>query len=1029
MFRRQSVILGWVVFLISMVVYGLTVESTASLWDCAEFIATSYKLEVGHPPGTPFFFLINRIGAMFAGSPENVGYAINMLSALESALTIAFLFWSIAHLARKIIGKTAAELSRNDVWATMIAGAVGALAYAFTDTFWFSAVEAEVYAMSSLFTAVVFWAMLRWDAVESGANSNRWLVFIAYMMGLSIGAHILNLLTIPALVFIYYFKQYPNRTVSDMWKPGVVSILLTGVFYALTPTVVSIGGFVDRVFVNSLGAPVNSGLAFFILLILGGLGYGIYRTHQLKRNTLNTILVSLGMVVIGFSTYGVVLIRSSVNPPMNSNHPDNPYALEQFLNREQYGSRPLMSGQSYASTPVDLVYNSSYYIDQDGKYKPYSYLTSYEFDPKTTSLFPRMYSSQHEEQYSDWVGGIKGKTIKGDYGQTVTVPTFAENLKFFFNYQLNHMYWRYFMWNFVGRQNDIQSEDMTTGNWISGIDFIDRAIVGDQSNLPDSLANNKARNTYYFLPLILGLIGFFFSLQRDGRGFTVITLLFFMTGIAIILYLNQTPSQPRERDYAYAASFYAFCIWIGLGALAVYEALKLWTAKQKISHKTLLITTAVVCSTVPLILLTQNWDDHNRSGRTIARDMGLNYMSSVIPQNAIFLNYGDNDTFPVWYIQEVEGVRTDVRPMNMSYISGDWYIDQMRIKSNQSEPVPITLPQSKYKAQSSSPSFSVLDIPHKDGIAWTAKAVMRVVNSDAAGTKTTNKYGQTVDIVPSKRIALPVDKEAVIRNGIVKPEDYELIEDTVWLNIRKESLGIGEMILLDVLAHNDWNRPIYFTSPSGGNDLGLLTNQYSYLQNDGVAYRFVPIKTANSNENPFGIRTDTDILYDNLMNKFQYGGLKDGAYADEFTRNTINSSRLLETFTTLASKLLEQGDSTKAVEVLDKAILELPMSALGYKSDYMNIAELYIQAGETKKALEILVPYTTETRNLAEYYAELSAKHPQINLEVKYLTHGRELIQLGYIAKDYQLSEVNEILEGTDELLRPVIEYLYYSRQ
>ncbi len=1010
-FRKQSIICGWIVFAIAFITYALCLEPTASLWDTAEFIATSYKLEVGHPPGTPLFFLINRIGAMFAGSPENVGYAINMLSAIESGLTIAFLFWTIANLARKIIGKDGANLNSLEVQTTMVAATIGSLAYAFTDTFWFSAVEAEVYALSSLFTAVVFWAMLRWESEALKPGANRWLVFIAYMMGLSIGAHILNLLAIPALVFIYYFKHYPARPYKKLWKPAVVAIGLTGIFYILTPTAVSIGAWVDRIFVNSFGAPINSGLTTFIILVLAALSYGIYRTSKLKRDGWNTILMSTAMVVIGFSTYGVVLIRSSVNPPMNSNQPDNPYALLQFLNREQYGSRPLFSGESYNSTPVDYVYNESYYIDQEGKYVPYEYVSAMEYDPATTTIFPRMYSKSHISEYKSWAD-IQGRRVKNSKGETVTIPTFGENLKFFFGYQLNHMYWRYFMWNFVGRQNDMQSEDITTGNWLSGITPIDELFYGPQKNLPPQLENNKGRNTYYFLPLIFGLIGFFFSLRKDGKGFLIISLLFFMTGIAIILYLNQTPSQPRERDYAYAGSFYAFCIWIGLGAMGLFYSLKKWLKSSGIPAKALLAISFVIGASVPVVLAVQNWDDHDRSGRTIARDMGFNYLYSAVPQNAIFVNYGDNDTFPVWYAQEVENMRHDIKVMNASYISGDWYINQMRIKSNDAEALPITLPRSKYVGQSV-PYFPIMETAHPHGRDWTAREVMSVVNSDDRNTKAFAADGDSYDFVPARRIALPVNKENVIKSGIVKAEDAHLIEDTVYLNLKGDNVGIGDMVLLDIMANSDWTRPIYFTSAAGPIDLGLVSYQndgtaYSYLQHDGVAYRFVPIKTPINRRYSTG-RIDPEVLYDNLMNNFSYGGLKDGAYADEFVRNVFASAQLRGTFARLAENLISTGDTLRAVKVLDRAMEEMPIEALGYDEMLLSIMGQYWAAGEIDKGDAIAEAFGDEMVAEMNYYHTFSAEDQeslnskiQMSYEYLYLIYqyskslGREHISKKY---------------------------------
>lgn len=983
-FRKYSIIGGWLVFAIALVTYMLTLEPTSSLWDCSEFIATSYKLEVGHPPGTPFFFLINRIAAMFAGSPVNVAYAINAMSAIESALTIAFLFWSIAHLARKIFRKTAEQLSGVEVWATMAAAAVGALAYAFTDTFWFSAVEAEVYALSSLFTAVVFWAILRWESVADRPGSERWLILIAYLMGLSIGAHILNLLAIPALTFIYYFKKYPTAPKGKLWKPGLVAIGLTGMFYILTPTVVSIGSVVDRMFVNGFSLPVNSGLTTFVVLILAALAFGIYRTHKSKKQGWHTIFISMAMVVIGFSTYGVVLIRSSVNPPMNSNTPDNPYSLLKFINREQYGSHPLVMGPSFNSAVTDYEYADSYCLDDNGKYKPYSSLSEPIYDPATTSFFPRMYSRDHAGEYKAWTN-FKGRKVRTADGETVTVPTFGENLKFFFGYQLNHMYWRYFLWNFVGRQTDIQSDGPSNGNWLSGITFIDEMFAGPQTDLPDEVASNKGRNTYYFLPLILGMIGLFYSLKKDARGFLVVALLFFMTGIAIILYLNQTPSQPRERDYAYAGSFYAFAIWIGLGVVALFDTLRKRVFKAG-GGKVAVAVAGVLSLSVPVVLAVQNWDDHDRSGRTVARDMGSNYLQGLLP-NAIFINFGDNDTFPTWYAQEVEGVRPDVRIMNQSYVSGDWYIDQMRIKANEGEPLPISIPRSKYYASSSLPMFYIKDTPRPGGGVWTAKEVMQVVNSEDPSTKAMMQGGYSVDFIPSRTIAVPVNRENVLRSGIVRPEDAHLILDTIYIKLKDDALTIGDLVQLDIIANNDWTRPIYFSSYSLSTTLGLTTyddngEAYTYLEATGVGYLLVPIKTPITKRYGVG-HVNVETMYDNLMNKFSYGGLKNGVYVDKFVENTMAGAMFRSSFARLADSLLAKGDTVRAIKALDRVMVELPVTALRYDEQLIGVAEAYWNAGQMAKGDTIMLDYMETLLQYADYYSRFTSAQDKAALEDK----------------------------------------------
>ena len=1015
-FGKRSLWGGWIVFAIASLTYLLTMEPTASLWDCSEFIATSYKLEVGHPPGTPFFFLINRLGAIFAGDPTLVAGAINALSALESGLTIAFLFWSIAHLGRRMYRKEENELTDGQSWAVIGAAAIGSLAYTWTDTFWFSAVEAEVYALSSLFTAVVFWAILKWENVADRPGSNRWLVLIAYLMGLSVGAHILNLLAIPALVFIYYFKKFPGRPKAELWKPGAISVLLTGAFYILTPTVVSIGAFVDRIFVNGFGLGVNSGLVTFVVLLLCGLGWGVWRTQQRGQVGWNTILLSTAMVIVGISTYGIVLIRAGINPPMNSNNPSNPYALLSFLNREQYGSRPLIYGESYASPAVASKYSDSYFVDEEGKYRPMSTVVGFEYDGKTKMLFPRMYSAEasHVQEYKRWAD-VKGRKVRTEEGKMVTVPTFGENLKFFFAYQLNNMYWRYFLWNFVGRQSDIQNHSIIDGNWMSGIRPLDELYLGPQDNLPSEVAANRGRNTYYFLPFILGLIGFFYQLKRDGRNFLVVFLLFFMTGLAIILYLNQTPLQPRERDYAYAGSFYAFAIWIGLGLLWVYDLLR--RKAFKTDGRLAAAVAFVICASVPTVLAVQNWDDHDRSHRYVARDMGYNYLTSVLP-NGIIIDYGDNDTFPLWYNQEVENVRPDVRVMNSSYIGGDWYIDQMRMKANDSEAIPHSLPREKYYGDAVG-QFLIREVDKPDGTPWTAQEVMTVVNSNDPRTRVVvDRDGTMMDIVPARRIAIPVNKENVLRSGVVRPEDAHLIEDTIYLEINpnKSVLSAGEMVFLDLLASNDWTRPIYFTSPADLCKWGLVHygggqgQAWSYLQQDGMAYRLVPIKSPI--ERSFGIgRIDTETLYDNLMNRYRYGNVGDPrVYVDAFVTNTFAASQLRSSFARLANALTEQGDTTRAVEVLDRAMREMPLEQLWMDDMVPYLVEAYYKAGAYDKGNALARQSAAVLTEYVDYYDRFRGAKKAL-VEEEALDRLRTLYSLYLIAGQHGQEEIVALCE------------------
>lgn len=1024
-FQKISLISGWLVFAIALVTYILTLEPAASLWDCSEFIATSYKLEVGHPPGTPLFFLINRFGAMFAGDPTNVAYAMNALSAIESALTIALLFWSIVMLGRMTYRRTSATITDSQNWSLIAAGAIGSLAYAFTDSFWFSAVESEVYALSSLFTAVVFWAILKWETIADQPHSNRWLILIAYLMGLSIGAHILNLLAIPALVFVYYFKRFPQRPKLDLWKPGAVAILLTGAFYMMTPTVVSIGAFIDYIFVNSFSLPVNTGLVTLIVILLAALGYLVWWSHKNARVTVNMICLSAIMVIIGFSSYGVVLIRSAVNPPMDSNNPENPYALKSFLNREQYGSRPLFKGQVYSSPVIDNVFSDNYRIDKDGKYEMFSRGVDYVYDPNTTTLFPRMYDGHSQNgrryipEYKNW-GKVTGRQVRATNGEMVTVPTFGENMRFFFNYQVNHMYMRYFLWNFVGRQSDIQSTgNIDNGQWMSGITPLDQMYLGPQDNLPDEMAANKGRNHYYFLPFILGLVGLFFHLKRDSRGFLVVFMLFFMTGLAIVMYLNQTPLQPRERDYAYVGSFYAFAIWIGLGLLPIFEIMA-----RKIKPRVALIATTVVCATVPTVLAVQNWDDHDRSKRTIGRDMGLNYLNSTLP-NAILINYGDNDTFPVWYAQEVEGVRTDVRPMNFSYIGGDWYIDQMQYKANESERVPFTLPRDKYLVGKAK-SFPVQEIPHPGGGAWTVQEVMSVINSDDPATKVYSQDGTAYDFVPSARIAVPVNKKNAIASGILRAEQADQAPDTIYIQLRDKQLDVTDVLFLDLLANTDWKRPLYFSSYGDLLKYGLVNidnknpeNSFSHLQIDGMAYLLTPFKTPITSTYSVG-RVDTKRLYDNLMNTFSYGNVADpDVYVDAFVHNTLGTTRIRSTFAKLADQLMIEGDTVRAVEVLDRAMKELPTSKLRYDEELIPIIQGYWNAGEKAKGNALANDYARNEAQYIDYFSRFTGNKAQLVDNIVY-QHLINLYMVVLAASDEGYTEITtKYMPYLDQFLEP----------
>ncbi len=1039
LFKRWNNIVGWAVFAIAAITYLMTMEPVASLWDCSEFIATSYKLEVGHPPGAPLFMLLARIATLFAPSPEYVGTAVNTMNSLASAFCILFLFWSITHLARRLMTHNGRELTLGNTIAIIGAGAVGALAYTFTDTFWFSAIEGEVYALSSMFTALVLWLMLKWEDDADNPHSSRWIVLIAYLMGLSIGVHILNLLTIPALVLIYYFRKTETVTAKGL----AIAILIAGACLLaingiIIPYTVYLGAMVDLLFVNAFGLPVNSGITVFALALIGGIGYAAWYTYRKNRPTLNTILVALLMIFIGYSSYASMTIRAVANPPMNSNNPNNPHALLSVLNRDQYGSRPLLMGAQYSALPSGYKYKTVYYLNEEGTYSKDKMISGYEYSSDFITLFPRIWnSSKGAEQYKPWAAyRTKTEAVRDERGQIVVdetgrpvyeevfdfgrkrtistgedvevivEPTSGENLNFFFNYQLNYMYWRYFLWNFVGRQSDAQATEsaITDGNWLSGIKFIDEMFLGPQENLPTEMANNKGRNTYFFLPFILGLIGLLYQLNRDQRNFSIVMLLFLMTGIALVLYFNTSPNEPRERDYVYAASFYAFCIWIGLGVLALYELLTNLT-KQK-STTALAACSIIICSSVPIILAAQNWDDHDRSGRYMARDIGWNYLQSTLP-NSIILNYGDNDTFPLWYNQEVLDTRLDVRIMNTSYLGADWYIDEMKMRSYDAPGVPFSLPMSKYThANDMVPVVDRVDRP------ITLKQAIDFVKSDDERTQVPLGDGSTVDYIPSKRLLLPVNKENVIASGIVKEADRDLIVDTITLGIPGNYLNKSELMLLDMLANFDWKRPIYMTQSHILRDLGLT----DYLQFDGYAYRLVPIKTPITSVREIG-RIDTDYVLPLLNgegeNSFRFGNLADSTvYVDSFIRHNLNASSTREAFARTAKELISQERLDEAVSLLDRGLALLPSSQVGYNDrNTVPFIEGYYMAGLLGKeaALEsgdkLLLDYARNIQEYIDYYLQfegVQADMVALNLDSKIM----DLNEIYYLANSADRKDV-----------------------
>jgi hypothetical protein len=1012
-FKKWNNLTGWMVFAISLVVYILTAEPTASWWDCMEFTATSYKLEVGHPPGAPLFMMITRLFTMLSfGHTEWVGFASNLMSCVASAFCILFMFWTITRLAQKMYSTEFNPTNKTHTWTALGAGIIGSLAYAFTDTFWFSAVESEVYALSSMFTALVVWLIFRWEEVADEPHANRWLVLIAYMMGLSIGVHILNLLTIPALVLVYYFRKTPQVS----WKGVLVALLasmgiLVVIYKMIMPWTITIGAWFDRVFVNDMGLPVNSGLLVWVLALFALIGAGVWWTHKRGKVLWNTVLLCVGVILIGYGSYASVVIRSSANPPMNSNHPDNAYALLQLMGRTQYGSYPLLYGQSYTSTVVDYKYTDDWFFDDaTGKYEKRKQLTDYVFDPGTETLFPRMWDNVSEVSaagYKSWMGDIKMRKVRVPGAtEVVEIPTAGEHIRYFFTFQLNYMYWRYFMWNFVGRQDDVQGRgDLLHGNWLSGINFIDELYLGPQDGLPEEVAGNPGRNKFFFLPFLLGVLGLIAQLGRDRRGFSIVAGLFLMMGLALVVYFNNLiPFPPRERDYIYAGSFYAFSIWIGLGVMWVQEIVaKLFRERE--CWVSAAIATAV-CAVVPALLVAQGWDDHDRSGRYIGHDIGHDFLVSTLP-NSIVMNYGDNDTFPLWYNQEVENLRPDVRIMNMSYIGGDWYIEQMKHAYNESAPVPLSISMEAYRANDFVYVDEVLDRPLtvRDAVDWVA--------SRDKQTMLQYEKGHWIDFLPTRKLIIPVDKAKAVASGIVRPEDAHLMVDSIEFELPNGSIDRPQLVLLDLLANFDWSRPLYFTYPELIRRIGLG----DWLQSDGWAYRFVPIKTPYD---AFNIgRIDIERDYDLLMNRYKYGRAGEpGVYVDWTSVVNLRFVGHYNSFVRLAEELITAGDNDRAIAVLDRAVKEYPFAKLGYDDRTMSaysVISAYYAAGAMDKADNLLEDYANALQEYIEYYIRFKGYQAQLMVD-EWTTKVSALNALGNLAKlfgrDKQYEAIDTYLDN-----------------
>lgn len=1093
-YKKYNIIFAWVIFAVAFVTYYLTVEPTVSLWDCGEFIASSYKLEVGHPPGAPFFMLIARFFALFTSSPQHVAFMINLVSVIASAFTILFLFWTITYFAKKILIKKD-NFKTNNVGAVLLSGIVGSLVYTFSDTFWFSAVEAEVYASSSLFTAVVFWAVLKWESVADEKYSNRWLILIALLMGISIGVHLLNLLAIPAIIFVYYFKKY-KITKKGIFYASIISILILAfIMYGIIQGYVTFASEFELFFVNSLGLPFNSGLFAYILLTFGVLIFGIYYSYKKKKVIWNTALTMITVILIGYSSFAIIVIRSYANPPMDENNPENVFALLSYLNREQYGSRPLLYGNYYNAEfqkdeSGEIKTKKLYtYIPVDGKYlKIEKTNPEYLYKSSGKTLFPRMYSrdKNHISAYQSWAGIKPGEN-----------PTFGENLKFFFKYQLGHMYFRYFMWNFAGKQNNFQSYGgISKGNWISGIPFLDSKMVGNQKDLPDKIKNEKSRNVYYLLPFILGILGLVFSFSKDKKNASVIALLFFFTGIAIVMYLNQTPYQPRERDYAYAGSFYAFAVWIGLGVTAIWSYLS-----EKSKPIFALIITGLLTLPIPILMASENWDDHDRSDRYTARDFAEDYLNSC-DKNAILFTYGDNDTFPLWYLQEVEGVRTDIKVVNLSLLGTDWYIDQIRKQTYDASPVPFKMQHDKYregkrdavyitdnpdvfinekyyannlkyetsfnkiksnlidiliksdyakqnadefkKLNDAADTLSPTDIAGVTGTLASDKFMskyklnktrvdnfytsvkslldsisnnylplnyaMNFVASDNENTQLQSSKGDKINYIPSKKISLEVPWPDAAKTGNFTMKELSLFEKYIKWKLKKSYIFKNDMAVLEILARNNWKRPIYFaTSVPTSNYNGLG----DYLRLEGFALRLVPYKTKSDTY------INSDVLYDMLINKGKWGNIdKKNVNVDNFILRTVKIMNIRQTFALLAEQLLKEGKKEKAVTVLDRCIEIMPEYNFTYDYGIFPVAEAYYKLDEVEKANKIIETIYGNSNQFLKYYQGFSSKFKDQIIQDK---SGTLAItnQFAELAKKYNQNKLAEKLSALVNL------YLY----
>ncbi|MBB3702080.1 DUF2723 domain-containing protein [Alloprevotella rava] len=1026
-YKITNNIIGWIVFAIAAFTYCMTVEPSASFWDCPEFISTATKLEVGHPPGAPFFMLTGNFFTQFTGDPAKAAFCVNIMSALLSALCILFLFWTITHLTRMLICKDGTVTTWGQIITIMGSGVVGALAYTWSDTFWFSAEEGEVYAYSSMFTALVFWLILKWEDHADEPHSDRWIVLIFYLTGLSIGVHLLNLLCLPAIALVYYYKRHPQaQTKGSLVALLVGFLLVAAVLYGVVPGIVKVGGWFELFFVNMLGMPFNTGMVVYILALIAVVLTAIWSTTKtnrtltnglylasvgmlgipffgkgfmsvligiillstlyfllnmkrkdgkmlLRKRILNTSLLCMLMLMIGYSSYAVIVIRSEANPPMDQNSPEDIFSLGSYLSRDQYEQAPLFFGQAFTSQPDfdasgHAIYNNTIehhrkektQADEADTYEDVESLESLQYPSGMKMLFPRMYSSVHAQAYNDWMGGnlhlrdVNYTTSGGDfqYGQ---MPSQWDNLNFFMSYQINFMYWRYFMWNFAGRQNGFQSNgEKEHGNWLTGIPFIDNAMYGNQKELPNELQQDKAHNVFYMLPLLLGLLGLFWQAFRGDKGvkqFWVVFFLFFMTGLAIVLYLNQTPMQPRERDYAYAGSFYAFAIWIGMGVAALADLLgRALKARKKATEEFGVLPAAiasVLCVLVPLQMVSQTWDDHDRSGRYACRDFGLNYLDTMpekladgTPANPIIFSNGDNDTFPLWYNQETEGKRTDARVCNLEYLQTEWYTDQMVRPAYNSPSLPIAWKRAEYVDDGKHGFFPIVD--RKAELDAFKKANPNGPDPYEL-TYIMDNYVRTKQIFPTDSVVVKVNKQNIINQGITVPAGME-IPDHISLSLKWAGRGMyrKQVMIYEMLARNDWKRPIYMSVTLG-------TENYAGLQDyfclEGLAYRLTPFKLGQS-------RIDTDKMYTNLMTRFKYGNVAmPTIYLDETNLRMAQTHRRM--FSILIERLLNEGKKDKALAALRMCEKVLPQATVPYEYADVDLATLWFRAGDKANAARV----------------------------------------------------------------------------